>query len=122
MSNLLIIIGCIVMVGSFYWLHEIIKARYVVRKFFKKAVEVQELYNLYTLSEQGRIGKEIVKVSFELKVTVEDVEYILDLEEETISYCDKYCLRDFEEPIIEQTYDNLRKIGTEIRRWLWVNQ
>ncbi len=122
MKILITIIGCGIIMGWGYWLYETLKARYVVRRFFIKAVEVEELYGLYTLSEYGKIGEERVKISLKLEVTEEDIEYILDLAEEAISYCDKNCLRDFEEPTIEKIYYNLEEITIELRRWLWVNK
>ncbi|MBO5004236.1 MAG: hypothetical protein J6D03_03095 [Clostridia bacterium] len=121
MSELLIFMGCIVMVGSFYWLYEMIKARYIVRKFFNKMDQVNFLYGLYTFSEYGKIAEEKVDVSFKLDVTTEDIEYFLDFVQETISYCDNNCLRDFQVELIDKSYYELLEIATELRRWLWVN-
>lgn len=115
------IIACIIMVITSYWLYQVIKARYVVRKFFYKAIEAEQLYGLFTLSKYGKISAENINISFEVKVTTEDIKYILQLIEDAISYCDKNCLREFEEPTLNEVYSNLEEMAVELRRWLWVN-
>lgn len=47
----LLTIICIIMVVSFYWLYQMIKEMYAVRKFFNNSTEIEMFYELFILKK-----------------------------------------------------------------------
>lgn len=112
-----ITIICIIMVGIFYWLYQMIKGMYTVRKFFNNSTEIEKFYELFILKKHNNSDLE----SLQTQITTEDIQEILNLTEKTISVYDKSCFKEFDEPTLNSTYSNLKKIATELRRKLLWN-
>lgn len=114
----LVTIICIIMVGILYWLYQMFKGMYAVRRFFNNSTQIEKFYELFILKKYKNGDLE----SLQSQVTTEDIQEILNLTEKTISDYDKSCLKEFEEPTLNSTYSNLKEIATELRRrLLWFN-
>lgn len=118
----LTIILCFLMVKFLYRLYEALKASYAVREFFKLLEEAEILYECCILVESGKIDSENLKKSFQTKITTEDMKYALEVVERAISYYEQNALQDFEQRVIDEAYEELLKMGVDLRRWLWVNK
>lgn len=124
MSILLIIFKSIVMgicMYCMYRLYQSAKLQYVIRIFFERLEQIDLMYEIYTISNKIKDVKEENDISLKTNITKEDVEYLLDYVQETISYCDENGLRDFGIEDLDEAYCKLLEVSTELRRWLWIN-
>lgn len=125
MKNITIIPIVILLLSVLFKVICVINARIIVRKFFKKAANLESLYQYFCLARDCSMGS---NSNLHIKLSTEDIteilsyhEQILSLAEETIKIYEKQELIQFEVGDLDETYERAQDIACEIRRWKWVN-
>ena len=113
MNALKFILGCIIMF-ILIQLCRIIKIRYQFKKFLSMALESEMLYQLFNAAKNDN------NVHFDIKD--DDIKEMLCLVENSIEYYDKKHLGDFQEKVAMETHEDLIKMASDLRRWIWVNE
>lgn len=113
MNALKFILGSIIMF-ILIQLCRIIKIRYQFKKFLSMALESEMLYQLFNAAKNDN------NVHFDIKD--DDIKEMLCLVEGSIEYYDKKHLGDFQEKVAMETHEDLIKMASDLRRWIWVNE
>ena len=125
-DRIIIIPIVILLLLALFKLFCVINARIIVRKFFKKAVNAESLYQYFCLAKDCSMKGNL---NFHINISKDDIkeilnyhEQILSIAEQAIEIYDKEDLFQFEEEYLDKTYIRLREIACEMRRWKWVNE
>ncbi len=113
MNALKFILGCII-IFILIQLCRIIKIRYQFKKFLSMALESEMLYQLFNAAKNDN------NVHFD--INDDDIKEMLCLVEDSIEYYDKKHLGDFQEKVAMETHEDLIKMASDLRRWIWVNE
>lgn len=78
------------------------------------ALESEMLYQLFNAAKNDN------NVHFDIKD--DDIKEMLCLVEGSIEYYDKKHLGDFQEKVAMEAHEDLIKMASDLRRWIWVNE
>lgn len=81
------------------------------KKFFTMALKSEYCYQIFNEAKNND--------TIHIKISENEIKGLLEYVEETIEYYDKKHLNDYQNQIAMDIYENLIKMATELRRWIW---